>query len=193
MIMAFEEDSARSRIVQELTARQRSVMERIDRRVPIKVIASELGVSETRINQHIRALKDIFEAGSLNELVEKYRARQRAQANAPETTPYRKPEYSKKQLPEETALADYRLRDSASDQSAGSYAPVMSLMASGADQSEPNIVPGVLDGENAVIFRLAAIVGIAFGILAAVVLSVTAALALSEAMEGVAAVPEENL
>ncbi|NVE95863.1 hypothetical protein HUO12_13225 [Altererythrobacter sp. JGD-16] len=168
-------------------------MERIDRRVPIKVIANELGVSETRINQHIRALKDIFEAGSLNELVEKYRACQRARGILPETTPLRKPEYSKKQLPEEAGLVDHRLRDSASDQSAGSYAPVMPLMASGADQLEPKIVPGVLDGEHAVIFRLAAIVGIAFGILAAVVLSVTAALALSEAMEGVAAVPEENL
>ena len=44
----------------ELTDRQRAVMERIDRRVPIKVIAQELGVSETRINQHIRALKDIL-------------------------------------------------------------------------------------------------------------------------------------
>lgn len=54
-----------------LTDRQRAVMERIDRRVPIKVIAQELGVSETRINQHIRALKDVYEAASLGELVEK--------------------------------------------------------------------------------------------------------------------------
>jgi len=36
-----------------LTERQAAVMERVDRRVPIKVIAQELGVSETRINQHI--------------------------------------------------------------------------------------------------------------------------------------------
>jgi FixJ family two-component response regulator len=54
--------------------REQAVMSRIDRRVPIKVIALELGVSETRINQHIRALKDIYEAGSLGELVENYRA-----------------------------------------------------------------------------------------------------------------------
>ena len=51
--------------VRRLTDRQRAVMERIDRRVPIKVIASELGVSETRINQHIRALKDFYDAASL--------------------------------------------------------------------------------------------------------------------------------
>ena len=58
----------------ELTERQAAVMERIDRRVPIKVIAQELGVSETRINQHIRALKDIYGAGNLRDLVDLYRA-----------------------------------------------------------------------------------------------------------------------
>jgi DNA-binding NarL/FixJ family response regulator len=57
-----------------LTDRQRAVLQRIDRRVPIKVIAQELGVSETRINQHIRALKNVYDAGSLGELVENYRA-----------------------------------------------------------------------------------------------------------------------
>lgn len=56
-----------------LTPRQRDVMERIDRRVPIKVIADELGVSVTRVNQHIRALKDIYGADSLADLVECYR------------------------------------------------------------------------------------------------------------------------
>ncbi len=190
--MGIEDKKAVSSATQKLTARQRSVMERIDRRVPIKVIASELGVSETRINQHIRALKDIYQAGSLNELVEEYRARHRANAEAEDPAPYRKPEYSKKQLPDENSSGDQTSRDSASVKSAGSYAPAMSLMASGVDQSEPKVVPGVLDGEHAVLLRLATIVGIAFGILAAVVLSVTAAMALSEAMDGVAAVPEEN-
>lgn len=64
----------RGRAARRLTDRQRAVMERIDRRVPIKVIAQELGVSETRINQHIRALKDAYCAASLGELVENYRA-----------------------------------------------------------------------------------------------------------------------
>lgn len=57
-----------------LTQRQLAVMERIDRRMPIKVIAQELGVSETRINQHIRALKDFYEAESLTDLVENHRS-----------------------------------------------------------------------------------------------------------------------
>lgn len=57
-----------------LTQRQLAVMERIDRRMPIKVIAQELGVSETRINQHIRALKDFYGAESLTDLVENHRS-----------------------------------------------------------------------------------------------------------------------
>ena len=56
-----------------LTERQLFVLERIDRRIPIKVIANDLGVSETRVNQHIRALKDFYKVESLNELVECYR------------------------------------------------------------------------------------------------------------------------
>ncbi|WP_394729733.1 hypothetical protein [Altererythrobacter sp. GH1-8] len=190
--MYVEEDKMNLAMPQNLTSRQKSVMERIDRRVPIKVIANELGVSETRINQHIRALKDIYEAGSLNELVEKYRACQRARGIVTESSPFRKSEYTKNQLPESAALTNELRRDTSTVQSAGSQAPAKLFSASGADQSEPKIVPGVLDGEHAILFRLAAIVGIAFGILAAVVLSVTAAMAISEAMDGVATIPVEN-
>lgn len=190
--MKVEENKVDTVAMQALTARQKSVMERIDRRVPIKVIANELGVSETRVNQHIRALKDIYEAGSLNELVESYRAYQRARGVQAENAPYRKPEYSKKQLPEELERIEGLVRDNSTVQSAGSHAPTRLLGGSGADQSEPRIVPGVLDGEHAVLFRLATIVGIAFGILAAVVLSVTAAMALSDALDGVATIPVEN-
>lgn len=57
---------------------------------------------------------------------------------------------------------------------------------------EPRVVSGALDGEHAVLFRLGAIVGIASGILAAVVLTVTAAVALSEAMNGRATVSVEK-
>lgn len=53
---------------------------------------------------------------------------------------------------------------------------------------EPRVVPGVLDGEHAVLFRLGAIVGIASGILAAVVITITAAVILSEATDGKAAI-----
>src|SRR3546814_14162834 len=73
--MMFQNAESKAVLVDEqsLTERQRSVMKRIDRRVPIKLIAQELGVSETRINQHIRILKDIYQVASLNDLVEVYR------------------------------------------------------------------------------------------------------------------------
>ena len=45
--MSEEQQADPSPDAPELTERQRDVIERIDRRVPIKVIAQELGVSET--------------------------------------------------------------------------------------------------------------------------------------------------
>lgn len=190
--MEVEENKVDLSPDERLTSRQRSVMERIDRRVPIKVIANELGVSETRVNQHIRALKDIYEAASLNELVETYREVEGLGGDSSEEHPYRKPEYSKKQLPEDVDPLDELVRDKLSGPAAGT--PVLSLRdePKSASDAEPQIVPGVLDGENAVLFRFAVIVGLAFGILAAVVLSISASMALSDVMDGVATVPVEN-
>lgn len=184
-----------------LTERQRAVMERIDRRVPIKVIARELGVSETRINQHIRALKDIYEAENLGDLVEKHRASEGiettieniepAEVSAPVDTlqqGFSESAYSKSQVPVGGLIGD----------NSGSNDPgelVMSDALPLADQApwlrpgEPRVVPRVLDGEHAIWFRLAAIVGIAFGFLAAIVLTVTAAVTISEALDGRATVP----
>lgn len=183
-----------------LTDRQRAVMERIDRRVPIKVIAQELGVSETRINQHIRALKDVYAAGSLGELVENYRATLPPEkpdetpdlslsAGADEASqhPYSEPAYTKSQINPATNFAELGGRDDPGQLVLSDATPVF-LQAPWLRPGEPRVVPGVLDGEHAVLFRLGAIVGIASGILAAVVLTVTAATALSEAMQGKATV-----
>jgi hypothetical protein len=49
---------------------------------------------------------------------------------------------------------------------------------------EPRVVPGVLDGEHAILMRLGVIVGIATGILASVILVITAAMTLSAATDG---------
>ena len=191
-----------------LTDRQRAVMERIDRRVPIKVIAAELGVSETRINQHIRALKDFYSAGSLGELVENYRATRVADpantAHAPETTPALPPvespdedsrrvfseaAYTNSQINHSTDLTDFDAQD---DPGRLVLSDAMTLLdqAPWLRPGEPKVVPGVLDGEHAVLFRLGAIVGIASGILAAVILAITAAMTLSAATDGKATYSE---
>lgn len=191
----------------QLTERQRAVMERIDRRVPIKVIAQELGVSETRINQHIRALKDIFEAGSLGDLVERYRATLPEQT--PEEKPQPKPKSEEKQLPagsrkgfSEPAYSNSQvdgdrpgvINGSRVDQGELVMSDVLPLIeqAPWLRPGEPKVVPGVLDGEHAVLFRLGAIIAIAFGFLAAVVLMVTAAMTISEALDGRATVPVDE-
>ena len=193
-----------SRAARRLTDRQRAVMERIDRRVPIKVIAQELGVSETRINQHIRALKDVYGAGSLGELVENYRATLPPEAplpiaaeapgdagdvvpNSNDARPFSEPAYTKTQINPATDLPDFSGRDDPGRLVLSDAMPLIE-QAPWLRPGEPRVVPGVLDGEHAVLLRLGAIVGIASGILAAVVLTVTAAVALSDAMNGKAAI-----
>lgn len=179
-----------------LTDRQRAVMERIDRRVPIKVIAQELGVSETRINQHIRALKSLYDAGSLGELVENYRAtlgegegqaaRETDLANVPDAAllkPFSQSAYTKNQVNPVANLAELERRDDPGQLVLGDATPLIE-QAPWLKPGEPRVVPGVLDGEHAVLFRLGAIVGIASDILAAVVLTITAAMTLSEATNG---------
>lgn len=183
--------------IRPLTARQRAVMERIDRRIPIKVIAAELGVSETRINQHIRALKDIYGAASLFELVSNYRISQgRSSDDQPADSaaeddqdaalaadPLSEPSYNKKQIPETYPSLDEWPRDDAGTLVLGDVMPLAQNTA-WLMPGEPRVVPGLLEGEHAVPLRLMAMVLIAAGILAAVILTVTAAMALSNAMEG---------
>jgi len=179
-----------------LTDRQRAVMERIDRRVPIKVIAQELGVSETRINQHIRALKDFYEAGSLGDLVENYRATITPDAvennaardlgdaaDAGLLKPFSEAAYTKTQINPAAEFTDFGDRDDPGRLVLSDAMPLIE-QAPWLRPAEPRVVPGVLDGEHAVLLRLGAIVGIASGILASVILAVTAAMTLSEATEG---------
>lgn len=201
--------------MRSLTARQRSVMERIDRRIPIKVIAMELGVSETRINQHIRALKDIYGAGSLFELVDNYRLAegltgtdedtagqpddntatdQDASAGIPSDAsqpPLSEPAYNKKQITGTYSNLDEWPQDNAAMLVVGDVMP-LAEHASWLSPGEPRVVPGLLEGEHAVPLRILAMVLIAAGILAAVVLTVTAAMALSNAMDGKADLPMDQ-
>lgn len=176
-----------------LTKRQQAVIERIDRRAPIKVIARELGVSETRINQHIRALKNIYRAENLSDLVEAYRTEKSAQEDSEkddwkqdtklDEAGLSESVYSNNQVPISALIGDPSVQDDPGEL-------VIRDVSSMVDEApwlrpgEPQVVPRALDGESAVWLRLAAIVGIAFGLLAAVVLSVTAAVTISEALDG---------
>lgn len=202
--------------VRRLTDRQRAVMERIDRRVPIKVIAADLGVSETRINQHIRALKDFYEAGSLGELVENYRATLSAEdtgdtasrgddvPSAPDKDnalgtatdegllrPFSEAAYTKTQINPAADPDDFEFRDDPGRLVLSDAMPLIEQVP-WLRPAEPRVVPGVLDGGNAVLMRLGAIVGIATGILASVILTITAVMTLSQATEGKATYSAET-
>ncbi len=189
---------------QSLTDKQMAVLERIDRRMPIKVIACEMGVSETRINQHIRALKKIFGVTSLNELVECYRRNFAGDQSAdlpqiaevtpktPISDPFRNSAYSKKQL-QELALAGHSSERDDPGSIRMSDAHVVARDALWAHEIEPVVVFGALDGKHAVLYRFAAMIGLAFGMIAALVLVVSAALALSQVLDGRIDVPvDEN-
>ncbi len=158
-----------------LTDKQRAVLERVDRRMPIKVIAAEMEVSESRINQHIRALKDIYGVESLGELIDR--------AREAEEAPCRKPAYTNSHLPKPGDAGDKEGRVAPGEFELADVAP-FAIEAPWKTSHEPRVVPGVLDGENAVLFRLAVIVGLAFGIIVVVILAVTAALSISEVLEG---------
>ncbi len=180
-----------------LTDRQRDVMERIDRRVPIKVIAQELGVSETRVNQHIRALKNLYDAGNLGDLVENYRAVHResreelTQSRSRDPLPFVAPALSQPvasdssaaQPPRTFLLAEACARDETGSILLGDALPFVPS-DDRPEPDEPQMVPKLLDGEHAVSFRLLAILSIAACILATVILSVNAAVVLSDVVEG---------
>lgn len=187
-----------------LTERQAAVMERVDRRVPIKVIAQELGVSETRINQHIRALKDLYGAGSLRDLVDLYRL-EKTEGESDDTLkeiedkqgvgnsskPLSEAVYKIPQVPATVFGFDMNGQDDVTTVELNDATPLIER-APWLKPGEPKVVPGLLDGEHAVMFRLAAIVGTAFGLLAAAVLTATAALMISEALADRAVIPVDQ-
>lgn len=174
---------------QALTERQRSVLERIDRRMPIKVIAQELGVSETRINQHIRILKDIYGVESLNELVEVYRQGRAEGESQPQDLS--ESAYRKNQVPWIANDGENRPRIDFGEILISDVLPLRGALP-WEFEIEPKVGSGVLDGDNAILFRLAAIMGIAVGIAAMVILMITLATTLSEVMDGMALISADQ-
>ena len=69
-----------------------------------------------------------------------------------------------------------------------SDAHVVARDAPWAHDIEPVVVVGALDGKHAVLYRSVVMVALAFGIIAGVVLVVSAALSLSEVLDGKASV-----
>ncbi|MGN6498594.1 MAG: sigma factor-like helix-turn-helix DNA-binding protein [Tsuneonella sp.] len=171
----------------DLTDRQRAVLELIDRRMPLKTVAAELGISESRVNQHVRALKEAYGVASLKGLVEAWRA-EPPQASASDD-PCRKPAWRNSDLPQAPIAGETRDRVAPGEFVLADAAP-FAIEAPWLGQYEPRVVPGVLDGDHAVLIRLAVIVGLAFGMIAVLVLVMTASLNLSEALGDQGSIPQ---
>ncbi|WP_128891041.1 LuxR C-terminal-related transcriptional regulator [Erythrobacter sp. HKB08] len=171
----------------KLTEKQRAVLEAIDKRQPIKAIAADMGVSETRINQHIKALKDKYNVASLTELVQTYRAQEGISED-----PLRKPACTNSHLPNESENDDHGSRVDPGEIVFSDARHVL-IDVPWSRSREPVVVPAALDGDNAVLYRLAVMIGIAFGTIALVILIVTASLSLSTVMDGKAEIRAENI
>ena len=160
------------------------VLERVVQRKPYKIIAAELEISETRVKQHVRTIKDRLEANSLPELVEQFH-------QITYKSPLPKGVGPKSELPLMKVPDIDRLTDDPGELELAESI-TMELKAPWTSSPEPKIVPRVLDGENAGLSRLLVILGIVLGLLAAIVLTLTVASALTEQFDGTRFVPREG-
>lgn len=181
-------------IDRELTDRQRAVLGAIDRRLPLKAVAAELGISESRVNQHVRGLKERYGVNNLPDLVDAWR-NEDAGGDAPAAgvqDPCRNSPWRNPQVPQSAFGRENDSRVAPGEFVLSDAAALYAIEAPWTGRIEPRVVPGVLDGDNAVLLRLAVIVGLAFGLVAAIVLVVTASLSLSEALEWQSLAPTET-
>lgn len=172
----------------ELTERERAVLSGIDRRLPLKSIAAELGISESRVNQHVRALKERYGVGNLPALLDAWRDEgiEIIEPDSCRNSAWRIP-----QVPDPAVGGENEGRV-APGEFVLSDAALYAIEAPWTVRNDPRVVPGMLDGDNAVLLRLAVIVGMTFGLLAAIVLVVTASLSVSEVLKGESLVPDET-
>lgn len=162
-----------------LSTRQRQVLALIDQRFTIKEMASELAISETRVNQHIDALKRRLAVNTHRELAARYQEL----SGQTKADPLRMSTGRNPQLAGGT-VARSTLGRVADGELALADVHAFSLEAPWARAGEPEVVPPVLDGKHAVSLRLAAVAVMVFGILASLVLAITAAVSLTEVVGG---------
>lgn len=163
------------------TVRQRAVLDLLANSRTSKEIAHQLGISEAAVNRRIEMLRSRLGGVTRHELARRYR-----EWSAETAT------FSSDQACEENRTQILPLAAMASS---GDVSPRDNIMASGeglrdqlaisieapwSQPAEPYVVPGVLDGDNALLTRGAAIGIILFAILASLVVGIAAARALAD-------------
>jgi len=150
----------------ELTEKQSAIALALLRRTPYKVIAGELGIAESTVNDHIRALRRKFDVSTTQKLVERLLTTELVTMDTPPNGGQWKnrvetPVFFNEPLPrnDECLLAD------------------VSSILDGTEfnwPSEPTVVSEELDGPGAILPRLLAVAKTTAWILAAIVLTVAA-------------------
>ena len=152
----------------ELTNRQRSIVQSLVRRTPIKQIAHELGIAPSTVNDHIRQAKRKLEVGTTSELVALFLRDEESVLDSPPIGGQTKkrivrPEFGIHEMGKDDS--EYLvLSDAVSFANAAPWTIGL----------EPRVLPEELDGPNAILPRLLAIGKTVALILAAVILSVAA-------------------
>lgn len=166
-----------------LTKRQREVLEAIALRKSIKQMANDAGISESAVNQHIRALKQNFAVNSLAELAQCYREIGKVLPN----------ETCRKPICKDTHLVIGN--DSGPDSLPDNMQPVVTFNDPLAYESPPpwalvdqpeqrlQVGPEVLNGRDANWVRAAAMVAVALGTLLVLLVGLGVAHGLSSALE----------
>lgn len=166
-----------------LTAKRAAVLERLAQGRTSKEIAASLEISESAVNRHIEIMRSRFGGITRLELARRYREATRA-ISRPDAAAETCVETSKQKIDlAGTPATDERpARDGARADLAFRDSLAMKIEAPWVRPEEPRVVPGVLDGENAMLARGTAIAIMLLAIIASLVLGLAAALAITEAL-----------
>lgn len=136
--------------MEKLTERQLQLLALLDQGAPLKVAAAELGISQARVNQIVRDLKDRLGAQSKFDLVQIYRLHSGVRLT------YRKDRYPESGVGLNTSEPNYQDGTTAGEfvfsdvQGFNREAPWQGQIA------DPPVVPEMLDGPHANVRRLIA-------------------------------------
>lgn len=169
-------------------SRRSEVLELVAKRRSLKQVANELGISESTVNYHIRNLKELHGVNSLAQLADVHGLRQGLHTQAD----YRKSPSRESAVHVSTLFLEGSIPDNGEPMITFQDAIDFKFDAPWTVESEPHVVPGVLEGANSGLFRMAAIVAIAVGMLCLVLLGLGVAQGISAAMSGVGASPAQT-
>lgn len=163
------------------TPRQRAVLDLLAHSRTSKEIAHQLGISEAAVNRRIEVLRSRLGGVTRHELARQYREWAAQNAGFSADRACEENEMQILPLAASASSGDASRRDSSMASGEGLRDQLaISIEAPWSQPAEPQVVPGVLDGDNALLTRGAAIGIILFAILASLVVGIAAARALAD-------------